>query len=176
MARPVLRLRLGEKLKRQRSTFRDISVNVSTRGLRRFCKIEPLDWSITPWEARVSLKWTRKWLKVFTAFLFSPSSSHSFPFCLKTLPLVFSYSSHRPTPALDFEPFPLPHPLKNLPAMFVSFIGLVLASTISAKVIDIQVSDSNASLKFTPEAIVSFNCHYLIFTSIDDHLAGRRSR
>lgn len=37
--------------------------------------------------------------------------------------------------------------------MFIPFIGLVLASTISAKVIDIQVSDSNSTLAFTPEAI-----------------------
>lgn len=37
--------------------------------------------------------------------------------------------------------------------MFISFISLVLASAISAKVIDIQVSDDNASLAFTPEAI-----------------------
>jgi plastocyanin len=37
--------------------------------------------------------------------------------------------------------------------MFVPFIGLVLASTISAKIIDIQVSDDKASLVFTPEAI-----------------------
>lgn len=36
--------------------------------------------------------------------------------------------------------------------MFISFISLVLASAISAKVIDIQVSDDNASLTFTPEA------------------------
>lgn len=37
--------------------------------------------------------------------------------------------------------------------MFISFISLVLASAISAKVIDIQVSDDNASLVFTPEAV-----------------------
>lgn len=36
--------------------------------------------------------------------------------------------------------------------MFISFISLILASAISAKVIDIQVSDDNASLTFTPEA------------------------
>jgi len=39
--------------------------------------------------------------------------------------------------------------------MFFSFISLVLASTISAKVIDIQVSDDKASLVFTPEAIAA---------------------
>jgi len=41
--------------------------------------------------------------------------------------------------------------------MFVSFIGLVLASVISAKVIDVQVSDpeGTASLKFIPEAIAA---------------------
>ena len=41
--------------------------------------------------------------------------------------------------------------------MFIPFIGLVLASAISAAVIDIQVSDDNATLAFTPEAIVSFD-------------------
>lgn len=37
--------------------------------------------------------------------------------------------------------------------MFFSFISLILASTISAKVIDIQVSDDNAALMFKPEAV-----------------------
>src|SRR5258708_4891669 len=48
--------------------------------------------------------------------------------------------------------------------MFVSFIGLVLASTISATVIDIQVGDNNGSLVFSPEAVVSFNYHNLPIT------------
>jgi plastocyanin len=39
--------------------------------------------------------------------------------------------------------------------MFIPFIGLVLASTISAKVIDIQVSSDNATLAFNPEAIAA---------------------
>jgi len=47
----------------------------------------------------------------------------------------------------------LPHPRKNLPAMFIPFIGLVLASTVSAKIIDIQVGDDKGSLFFTPEAV-----------------------
>ena len=59
--------------------------------------------------------------------------------------------------------------------MFVPFIGLVLASTISAKVIDIQVSDDKASLVFSPEAVVSFNCHDLRITVIDDRSAVRGS-
>jgi len=37
--------------------------------------------------------------------------------------------------------------------MFIPFIGLFLASTASAKVIDIQVSDDNGSLMFSPEAV-----------------------
>jgi len=37
--------------------------------------------------------------------------------------------------------------------MFIPFIGLFLASTVSAKVIDIQVGDDSGSLTFTPEAI-----------------------
>lgn len=38
--------------------------------------------------------------------------------------------------------------------MFIPFIGLlVLASTISAKIIDIQVSDDSATLAFNPEAV-----------------------
>jgi len=39
--------------------------------------------------------------------------------------------------------------------MFIPFIGFVLASAISAKIIDIQVSDNNATLAFTPEAIAA---------------------
>jgi len=37
--------------------------------------------------------------------------------------------------------------------MFIPFIGLALASTVSAKVIDIQVGDDSGALTFTPEAI-----------------------
>jgi len=37
--------------------------------------------------------------------------------------------------------------------MFIPFIGLVLASTVSAKVIDIQVGGEGGALTFTPEAI-----------------------
>jgi plastocyanin len=37
--------------------------------------------------------------------------------------------------------------------MFIPFIGLILASTVSAKVIDIQVSSDNATLAFSPEAV-----------------------
>ena len=69
----------------------------------------------------------------------------------------------------------LPYTLKNLPAMFVSFIGLVLASTISAKVIDIQVGGDNGTLVFNPEAVVSFNSHDLPITLVDDHFLGRGS-
>jgi plastocyanin len=39
--------------------------------------------------------------------------------------------------------------------MFIPFIGLVLASTISAKVIDIQVGGDGGSLVFSPEAIAA---------------------
>lgn len=91
--------------------------------------------------------------------------------------LSFPPPSHRPTPALDLELFPRSFRyLKrtNLLAMFISFIGLVLASTISAKVIDIQVSDDNASLAFNPEAIVSFNPRDLCVSVINDHSVGRR--
>ena len=58
--------------------------------------------------------------------------------------------------------------------MFIPFVGLVLASTISAKVIDIQVSDDNATLAFNPEAIVSIHCHGLLLAATDNHLSGRR--
>jgi len=37
--------------------------------------------------------------------------------------------------------------------MFIPFIGLLLASTVSAKTIDIQVGGENAALTFTPEAV-----------------------
>lgn len=37
--------------------------------------------------------------------------------------------------------------------MFIPFIGLVLASTVSAKVIDIQVGGDGGTLTFTPEAV-----------------------
>lgn len=37
--------------------------------------------------------------------------------------------------------------------MFISFIGLVLASTVSAKVIDIQVGGDGGALVFSPEAV-----------------------
>jgi plastocyanin len=39
--------------------------------------------------------------------------------------------------------------------MFIPFIGLVLASTISAKVIDIQVGGDGGSLVFSPEAVAA---------------------
>lgn len=39
--------------------------------------------------------------------------------------------------------------------MFIPFIGLVLASTVSAKVIDIQVGGSDGSFVFQPEAIAA---------------------
>jgi len=39
--------------------------------------------------------------------------------------------------------------------MFISFIGFVLASAVSAKVIDIQVGGANGTLTFTPEAIAA---------------------
>jgi plastocyanin len=39
--------------------------------------------------------------------------------------------------------------------MFLSFIGLVLASTISAKVIDIQVGGDGGALVFVPEAVAA---------------------
>jgi len=39
--------------------------------------------------------------------------------------------------------------------MFIPFVGLVLASTVSAKVIDIQVGGAGGALTFTPEAIAA---------------------
>jgi hypothetical protein len=52
--------------------------------------------------------------------------------------------------------------------MFISFIGLVLASTVSAKVIDIQVGGANGTLEFSPEAVVSLPRHNLRFSAADD--------
>ena len=53
--------------------------------------------------------------------------------------------------------------------MFIPFIGLALASTVSAKVIDIQVGDDSGALTFTPEAVVSLPCHDLFFSIVDDY-------
>jgi len=58
--------------------------------------------------------------------------------------------------------------------MFISFIGLFLASTVSAKVIDIQVGGDAGALTFTPEAIVSVACHDIRFAAIDKCAAVRR--
>lgn len=58
--------------------------------------------------------------------------------------------------------------------MFFPFIGLVLASTVSAKVIDIQVGGAN--LTFTPEAVVSLPAHDLPFAEADDRSSVRGSR
>jgi len=60
--------------------------------------------------------------------------------------------------------------------MFIPFVGFVLASTVSAKVIDIQVGGDGGALTFTPEAIVSRPYRDLRFGVTDYRSLGRRSR
>ena len=119
----------------------------------------------------------------FTAFLFPHSPIPLFVFFLNPHSFLFLLLfTDLPTSQLQLlissfsEFIQLPCARTNLPAMFISFISLVLASAISAKVIDIQVSDDNASLAFTPEAIVSSNCHDLHISAIDHPSAVCRSR
>ena len=57
--------------------------------------------------------------------------------------------------------------------MFIPFIGLALASTVSAKVIDIQVGGDGGALTFTPEAIVSPPYHDLRFSVVDSRSVRR---
>lgn len=83
-----------------------------------------------------------------------------FFFLLTNLP-TFQALGLELEPSLSF--FLLPRSRTNLPVMFFSFIGLVLASTVSAKVIDIQVGGDGGALVFSPEAIVGFFCHNLCF-------------
>ena len=59
--------------------------------------------------------------------------------------------------------------------MFIPFVGLVLASTVSAKVIDIQVGGDGGALTFTPEAIVSAPYYDLRSAPTNNHSSGRGS-
>lgn len=59
--------------------------------------------------------------------------------------------------------------------MFIPFIGLVLASTVSSKVIDIQVGGDGGALIFSPEATVSLSRHDLCLSVFDDRSSVRRS-
>ena len=106
----------------------------------------------------------------FSSVLFKPSHSfHSF-ILLTNLPTF-------QTSALDLEPFlPLPRAYTNLPVMFIPFIGIVLASTVSAKVIDIQVGGDGGTLAFSPEAVVSSPYYNLRLVVTDRRSPVRGSR